>query len=83
MAELTSFQQKIKAQTIVDKLQLDATFATLDVVLPKLFADAAPSMQDRATKEEVAALVKSIKQRTADNVKIARFLELGRKIGFA
>lgn len=79
--ELSDFQKKIKAQTIVDNMQLDKELSNLGAYLQQLFADAPPEIKKAISEEELSELIVGIKKGTSTNVKIARFLELAEKLG--
>jgi hypothetical protein len=81
--ELSDFQRKIKAKTIVDNMQLDNDLSNLETHLLKVFADAPPEMREAVSKKELKELITGIKKGTATNVKIARFLELSEKLGLS
>lgn len=75
-AELSDYQKMIKAKTIIDNMQLDNVLSDLSVKLEKIFNDAGPMATETTSKEEMSELINGIKQGTADNNKISRFLEL-------
>tara|TARA_B100001964_G_C13988107_1_gene489357 strand:- start:74 stop:331 length:258 start_codon:yes stop_codon:yes gene_type:complete len=81
--ELSDFQKRIKAQTIVDNMQLDGELSNLKTYLKQLFADASPEVKDATSEEEVSQLIAEIKEGTSTNVKIARFLELAENLGLS
>lgn len=83
MNELSDFQKKTKAKTIADNLGLAEDLSDLDQKLTSIFADKPPAVRDAVSKEEVSTLVAAIKQGTADNEKIARFLDLAGKLGLS
>lgn len=80
---LSNYQKKIKAQTVIDNLELDAELSDLRVKLEEKFAMAPPAAQEGVAREEVEGLVREIKTGTADNNKISRFLELAGKLGWS
>ena len=83
MAELSDFQKKTAAETIAHNLKLDEKLANLSSILDDLFKDAPPAVVAATSKEEMDALIRGIKEGTATNDKIARFLELADKFGLA
>jgi Zn-dependent M32 family carboxypeptidase len=81
--ELSEFQKKIKAQTIVDNMRLNNDLSNLKPYLEQLFSDAPPEVRAATSKEELDELITGIKEGTSTNVKIARFLELAEKLGLS
>ncbi len=78
--ELSEFQKKIKAQTIVDNMQLNDDLSNLEAYLKQLFSDAPPEVRAATSKGELNELIAGIKEGTSTNVKITRFLELAEKL---
>jgi len=81
--ELSDFQKKIKAQTIIRNMALDEELKNLDTKLNNLFSDAPPEVKESTSKVEMEELIKGIREGTADNNRIARFLELSSKLGLS
>ncbi len=79
--ELSDFQKKTKAQTIIDNMRLDGDLSNLGAYLKQLFADVAPEAKDAILETELSGLIAGIKEGTSTNVKIARFLELAENLG--
>lgn len=80
---LSDYQKKIKAQTIVENMSLDADLADLSAKLDVLFNDTEAEVRESVSKDELAGLIQAINQGTADNVKISRYLELVNKLGLS
>ena len=81
MSELSPFQQETKAKTIAARIRVKAELESLDAVLNKLFDDAPAEVREATSPDEVAELVSAINAGTAEQNKIARFLELADKFG--
>ena len=74
MANLSPFQMKIKAETIVQNLEMD-----LSKLMPYFSDDA--SQEGARLRIECVELIRQIKLKTATNTKIARFLEIAPTVG--
>ena len=81
--ELSDYQKKTEARTIVDNLALDNELTNLESVLDKLFADAEPEVREATSRTEVESLISEIKKGTANHTNIARFLELAGELSIS
>ncbi|HSI75143.1 MAG TPA: hypothetical protein VK957_04595 [Lunatimonas sp.] len=81
MNNLSEFQQKRKAENIVDRLALQEDLSNLKGKLNDLFKDSDITVADSISSKELEELIVEIKKGTATNNKIARFLELASQIG--
>ena len=79
--DLSPFQQKRKAQAIANNLKLKAQLADLASVIQDLFNDAPPAAAAATSAEEMKELIDAIDAGTAEQNKIARFLELADEFG--
>ncbi len=78
---LTDAQKKIKAKTKVESLQLADDLSNLKTKIDQLFDDAPIEVAETTSKEELEYLISEIKNGTATNQKISRFLEIASEIG--
>ena len=78
---LTEAQKSIKAMTKIEALQLDENLDNLKAKINVLFNDAPVAVEEATSKEELEALVSAIKEGTATNKGISRFLELASTLG--
>ncbi len=78
---LSEFQQKRKAENIVDRLALQEDLSNLQEKLNNLFNDSPVAVAESISRKELEELIVEIKRGTAANNKIARFLELASQIG--
>ena len=81
MAKLSDSQKRTKARTILSNMALDEDLSELSVKLDGLLWQQPAEIKRAVTKDELSELIESVKQGTADNEKIARFLELAQKLG--
>lgn len=80
---LSDYQKKIAAQNIVEGISLQADLTNLSSYINTLFNDAPIEIAETTSKEELQSLINSIKQGTANNVKISKFLELAESLGIS
>jgi hypothetical protein len=66
---------------IIKRLELKAELSSLKEVLDELFNDPTIAVADAATAEEMKTLIEAIKEGTATNNKISRFLEIANSLG--
>jgi len=78
---LSEFQQKRKAENIVDRLALQEDLSNLQEKLNNLFNDSPVAVAESISRKELEELIVEIKKGTATNSKIARFLELASQLG--
>ena len=78
---LTDGQKKIKAKNKIESMQLTADLGNLKTKIDQLFADAPIANAEANSKSELEELIVAIKNGTASNVKIARFLDLANELG--
>lgn len=78
---LSEFQQKRKAENIVDRLALQEDLSNLQEKLNNLFDDSPVAVAESISRKELEELIVEIKKGTATNNKIARFLELASQLG--
>lgn len=78
---ITDAQKKIKAKTKVESLQLADDLSNLKTKIDQLFIDASIEVAETTSKEELEVLISEIKNGTATNQKISRFLEIASEIG--
>lgn len=81
MPPLTPEQALEKANNKIERLELASELNGLSSVLNNLFADAPIGVAETTSKEEISELINAIKQGTATNNKIARFLEIANSLG--
>lgn len=81
MEPISDFDQKRKAESIVNRLSLKEDLNQTQGKLGVVFNDKSIEVADTATKAEMETLISEIKLGTATNNKIARFLELASKLG--
>jgi len=77
---LSEFQQKRKAENIVDRLALQEDLSNLQEKLNNLFNDSPVAVAESISRKELKELIVEIKRGTATNNKIARFLELASQL---
>lgn len=78
---LSEFQQKRKAENIVERLALHKDLNNLEDKISNLFNDSPIAVAESVSKAEMKVLIGEIKLGTATNNKIARFLELASQLG--
>lgn len=78
---LSEAQMAMKAKNKVDKLALDASLGSLKEKIDELFNDAPVAVAEATSKEEMEELISAVKAGTADNEKIARFLDVASNLG--
>ncbi|EON74833.1 hypothetical protein ADIS_4734 [Lunatimonas lonarensis] len=78
---LTDAQKKIKAKTKVESLKLAEDLSNLKTKIDKLFDDAPIAVAKATSKQELEELISEVKNGTATNVKISRFLDLANELG--
>lgn len=66
---------------IIKRLELKAELSNLKEVLNEKFNDPAIAVPEAATAEEMEILIDAIKEGTASNNKIARFIEIANSLG--
>ena len=81
MEPISDFDQKRKAESIVNRLALQDELGNTKNKIAMLFKDAPIAVADSASQEELEELMTAIKAGTATNNKIARFLELANQLG--
>lgn len=77
---LSEFQQKRKAENIVDRLAIQEDLSNLQEKLNNLFNDSPVAVAESISRKELEELIVEIKRGTATNNKIARFLELASQL---
>lgn len=83
MTQVSEFQQKRKAENMVERLALQDNLNSLRERLSGLFRDTSIDLAESTSIEELEMLIAEIKQGTATNNRIARFLELADKLGIS
>jgi|GEM_PF-5157718 len=78
---LTAAQKAIKAQTKIEKLELEENLSNLKVRINELFNNAPIAIAETISREELEELIIEIKKGTATNEIISRFLELAGNLG--
>ncbi len=81
MEPISDFDQKRKAESIVNRLALQEDLGNTKNKIASIFNDAPIAVADTASQEELEDLMTAIKEGTATNNKIARFLELASQLG--
>ena len=81
MEPISEFDQKRKAENIVNRLALKDELGNTKNKIDALFIDAPIAVADSTSREEMEELISAIMEGTATNNKIARFLELANKFG--
>jgi hypothetical protein len=71
---------RIEAQTKLENLKLKADLEDLDRTLDELFQVKVPELSDITTPEELKELIGAVEQGTADNHKLARFIDIANTI---
>lgn len=69
-----------KALTKLDNLKAKAELDDFDALVTKLFAMKSPADKEVTSKEELKSLITAIKQGTADNNRMAKFIGFANKI---
>ena len=72
--------RKIEAQTKLDNVKAKADLEQLDQALKELFQVKVPELSTITTPEELKDLIGAVEQGTADNQKLARFIDIANKI---
>lgn len=71
---------QVKAQTQLDNLRAKADLDQLDQALDELFQIKVPELSTITTPEELKELIGAVDKGTADNQKLARFIDIAGKI---
>ena len=79
--ELSAFQKRQKARTIVENTILIGELDALDERLTQLFEIAPPGASEATARTEITELVRAIDAGTASNNQVAKFLELADLFG--
>lgn len=80
-SKLSEYQQKVAAQNIIDRLALKQDLSNLKTKIDEIFQDASIEVAESTSRTELEELISGIKNGTATNNKISRFLELTAKLG--
>lgn len=80
MGTAASATAKSKAQTILENIALKADLDDLDATINNLFFVKAPDLKTVITPNELKSLISAVKQGTADNEELTRFIGIAGKI---
>jgi hypothetical protein len=72
--------RKLEAQRKLENLALQAGLTNLDAALAKLFTVTAPDLKTITTEQELRALIEAVRSGTADNNRLARFIEIATRV---